>query len=269
MRKNWTSRLTLWMCLFSTLLLIFSQMGFCETLSSSGRFIPGTSGLTLPSLSLSFSNQQKPTELVSVLRIVLMLTVLTLAPSILIMMTSFTRIVVVLSFLRQALGLQQMPPNQLLVGLALFLSLFVMSPTLKVISSEAVEPFLNEKIGQQVALERAEAPLRQFMFSQTREKDLELFLSLSKETKPKNKLEVPTHILIPAFIISELKTAFQIGFMLYLPFLVIDMVVASVLMAMGMMMLPPVVIALPFKLLLFVMIDGWQLVIGSLVKSFG
>ncbi|NBU22239.1 flagellar biosynthetic protein FliP [bacterium] len=269
MKKIWISKTTLCTCFLFILFSILAQSGFCESLSSSGKFNPGTSGLTLPSLSLSFSNQQKPTELVSVLRIVLMLTVLTLAPSILIMMTSFTRIIVVLSFLRQALGLQQMPPNQLLVGLALFLSLFVMSPTLKVISNEAIEPFLNEKIGQQIALEKAEAPLRQFMFSQTREKDLELFLSLSKEPKPKNKLGVSTHILIPAFIISELKTSFQIGFMLYLPFLVIDMVVASVLMAMGMMMLPPVVIALPFKLLLFVMIDGWQLVVGSLVKSFG
>lgn len=247
----------------------FSQLGYCESLSAAGRFVPGTSGLTLPSLSLSFSQHQKPTELVSVLRIVLMLTVLALAPSILIMMTSFTRIVVVLSFLRQALGLQQMPPNQLIVGLSLFLSYFVMAPTLKVISSEAIDPFLNERISQQVALERAEGPIREFMLHQTREKDLELFLSLSKEPKPKNKVAVPTYILIPAFVISELKTAFQIGFMLYLPFLVIDMVVASVLMAMGMMMLPPIVIALPFKLLLFVMIDGWHLVMGSLVKSFG
>ena len=249
--------------------LSFSQVGYCEGLGSAGRFVPGTSGLTLPSLSLSFSNHQKPTELVSVLRIVLMLTVLALAPSILIMMTSFTRIVVVLSFLRQALGLQQMPPNQLIIGLSLFLSYFVMAPTLKVISSEAIDPFLNERITQQVAFEKAEGPLRDFMLHQTREKDLELFLSLSKEAKPKNKLSVPTYVLIPAFVISELKTAFQIGFMLYLPFLVIDMVVASVLMAMGMMMLPPIVIALPFKLLLFVMIDGWHLVIGSLVKSFG
>jgi flagellar biosynthetic protein FliP len=234
-----------------------------------GNLVPGTSGISLPSLSLSFSNQHKPNEMVSIIRIVLMLTVLSLAPSILIMMTSFTRIVVVLSFLRQALGTQQMPPNQLIVGLSLFLSFFVMAPTFKSISSNAIEPYLSEKIDQKVALDRAEAPLREFMFNQTREKDLELFLSLSKEVKPKTRADVATYVLIPSFVVSELKTAFQIGFMMYLPFLVLDMVVASVLMAMGMMMLPPVVIALPFKLLLFVLVDGWELVVGSLVKSFG
>ncbi|MEK6706289.1 MAG: flagellar type III secretion system pore protein FliP [Bdellovibrionota bacterium] len=237
--------------------------------TAGGSYIPGTSGLTLPSLSLSFTNSQKPSDLVSVLRIVIMLTVLSLAPAILIMMTSFTRIVVVLSFIRQALGTQQMPPNQLIVGLALFLSFFVMAPTWKVISANAVEPYLNEKIDQHTAYERAEAPLREFMFNQTREKDLELFLSLAKVGKPNSRVEVPTYVLVPAFVISELKTAFQIGFLLYLPFLVLDMVVASVLMAMGMMMLPPVVVSLPFKLLLFVLVDGWELVVGSLVKSFG
>jgi flagellar biosynthetic protein FliP len=231
--------------------------------------IPGTSGLTLPSLSLSFGQSQKPADVVSVLRIFMMLTVLSLAPAILIMMTSFTRIVVVLSFLRQALGTQQMPPNQVIVGLALFLSFFIMAPTFKTVTRDAIDPYLNEKIDQKVAIERAEGPMREFMFSQTREQDLELFLSLSKETKPENRDGVPTYVLIPAFVISELKTAFQIGFMIYLPFLVLDMVVASVLMAMGMMMLPPVVISLPFKLLLFVLVDGWELVIGSLVKSFG
>jgi flagellar biosynthetic protein FliP len=244
--------------------LVFSSQALAAS-----QLNPGSSGLTLPSLSLSFAQSQKPSDLVSVLRIVLMLTVLTLAPAILIMMTSFTRIVVVLSFLRQALGTQQLPPNQLIIGLSLFLSFFVMAPTWNAISTNAVKPYLDEKINQEMAYERAEAPLREFMFKQVREKDLELFLSLSKEAKPKNKDEVPTYILVPAFVISELKTAFQIGFMLYLPFLVLDMVVASVLMAMGMMMLPPIVISLPFKLLLFVLVDGWQLVVGSLVRSFG
>jgi flagellar biosynthetic protein FliP len=234
-----------------------------------GAYVPGTSGITLPSLSMSFVNSQKPADMVSVLRIIMMLTVLTLAPAILIMCTSFTRIVVVLSFLRQALGTQQMPPNQLIVGLSLFLSFFVMAPTFKAISANGIEPFMNEKISQSEAFDRIEGPLREFMFNQTREKDLELFLSLSKEEKPKTRAEVPTYVLIPSFVISELKTAFQIGFMLYLPFLVLDMVVASVLMAMGMMMLPPAVISLPFKLLLFVLVDGWDLVVGSLVKSFG
>ncbi|OFZ78306.1 MAG: flagellar biosynthetic protein FliP [Bdellovibrionales bacterium RIFOXYD1_FULL_53_11] len=232
-------------------------------------YVPGTSGITLPSLSLSFANSQKPADVVSVLRIIMMLTVLSLAPAILIMMTSFTRIVVVLSFLRQALGTQQMPPNQLIVGLSLFLSLFIMAPTWKNIAKNSIEPYMAEKIDQKTAYENAENPLRDFMFAQTREKDLELFLSLSHEAKPKTRADVPTYVLIPSFIISELKTAFQIGFMLYLPFLVLDMVVASVLMAMGMMMLPPVMISLPFKLLLFVLVDGWELVVGSLVKSFG
>jgi flagellar biosynthetic protein FliP len=232
--------------------------------------VPGTSGLSLPSLSLSFADaSQKPADVVGVLRIMVMMTVLSLAPAILIMMTSFTRIVVVLSFLRQALGTQQMPPNQVIVGLALFLSFFVMAPTFKAVTTNAIDPYLNEKIDQKVAIERAEGPMREFMFNQTREKDLELFLSLSKEAKPQTRAEVPTYVLVPSFVISELKTAFQIGFMIYLPFLVLDMVVASVLMAMGMMMLPPIVISLPFKLLLFVLVDGWELVIGSLVKSFG
>ena len=232
---------------------------------------PGTAGLTLPSLSLSFTSAEKPTELVSILRIVVLMTVLTLAPAILILMTSFTRIVVVLSFLRQALGTQQMPPNQLIVGLSLFLSFFVMAPTWRAISSQALEPYLEERITQSEAFTQAEAPLRRFMLSQTRTKDLELFIALSrgeKDEKPKNRADVPTYVLVPAFVISELKTAFQIGFMLYLPFLVLDMVVASVLMAMGMMMLPPAVISFPFKLLLFVLVDGWELVVGSLVKSF-
>ena len=255
--------------IFAVMVFIFGATAFAEGTAGGGSFVPGSSGLTLPSLSLSFANSQKPTDMVSILRIVMMMTVLSLAPAILIMMTSFTRIVVVLSFLKQALGTQQMPPNQLIVGLALFLSFFVMAPTFKQISTNAIEPYMSEKIDQTTALTRAEAPMREFMFAQTREKDLELFLSLSKEAKPKNRGDVPTYVLIPSFVISELKTAFQIGFMLYLPFLVLDMVVASVLMAMGMMMLPPVVISLPFKLLLFVLVDGWELVVGSLVKSFG
>lgn len=240
-----------------------------EAFAQGTGYNPGSSGLTLPSLSLSFAESDKPQDLVSVLRIVIMLTVLTLAPAILIMMTSFTRIVVVLGFLRQSLGVQQLPPNQLLIGLAMFLTFFIMAPTWNTISANAIEPYLNEQIDQSTAFDRAEEPIRKFMFSQTREKDLELFLSLSKAPKPKNRDDVATHVLVPAFVISELKTAFQIGFMLYLPFLVLDMVVASVLMAMGMMMLPPMMISLPFKLLLFVLVDGWELIVGSLIKSFG
>lgn len=232
-------------------------------------FASTDSGIILPNVQVSFNPLQKPSEFVGVLRIFLILTVLSLAPAILIMMTSFTRIVIVLSFLRQALGTQQMPPNQVIIGLALFLSFFIMAPTLKMISSSALEPYLHEKINQKTAYERAEGPIRDFMLKQTRDKDLELFLSFSNEIKPKNRGEISMYVLIPAFIISELKTAFQMGFMLYLPFLVLDMVVSSVLMAMGMMMLPPVMISLPFKLLLFVLVDGWELVAGSLVKSFG
>ncbi|MBN23233.1 MAG: flagellar biosynthetic protein FliP [Bdellovibrionaceae bacterium] len=254
--------------LFKSFFFLSLVWFFLEKTSVAAGYTPGTSGVTLPSLNLSFSNSQSPSDVVSVLRIIILLTVLSLAPAILIMMTSFTRIVVVLSFLRQSLGTQQMPPNQLIVGLALFLSFFVMAPVWNDISTNALQPFLDERISQDVAFKRAEAPIRRFMFAQTREKDLELFLSMTTQVKPKTRSDVPTYVLVPAFVISELKTAFQIGFMLYLPFLVLDMVVASVLMAMGMMMLPPMMISLPFKILLFVLVDGWELIVGSLVKSF-
>jgi flagellar biosynthetic protein FliP len=230
----------------------------------------GASALGIPSINISMpKNGSSPAETVTALRIMILFTVLSLAPAILIMMTSFTRIVVVLSFLRQALATQNMPPNQLIIGLSLFLSFFVMAPVWQDINTNSLGPYMAEKISQDVAIARAEEPLRGFMFKQTREKDMMMFLELARVVKPKTRKDVPTWVLIPAFMVSELKTAFQIGFMLYLPFLIIDMVVASVLMAMGMMMLPPVVISLPFKLLLFVLVDGWELVIGSLVKSFG
>ncbi len=230
----------------------------------------GASSFSLPSIAMNMGNgDAKPGELVNVLKIVLLLTVLTLAPAILVMMTSFTRVVIVLSFLRQSLGAQQMPPNQVIVGLSLFLSMFIMAPTWTKIQTDALNPYMEERIDQKTAFARAEAPMREFMFAQTREKDLELFLTMSKMPKPENREAVPTYVLIPSFIVSELNTAFQMGFMLYLPFLVIDMVVSSILMAMGMMMLPPMTISLPFKLLLFVLVDGWGLVIGSIVKSFG
>ena len=225
--------------------------------------------ITLPTVNLRFKNAETPQDVVGTIKIVLMLTILTLAPAILIMMTSFTRIIVVLSFLRQAVGTQQMPPNQMLVGLSLFLTFFIMQPHFTEINEKAVQPFMAGKMAQEVALENTLVPLRRFMFSQTRDADLELFVRLSKQERPKTRAEVSTMVLIPSFIISELKTAFQIGFIVYLPFLVIDMVVASVLMAMGMMMLPPVVVSLPFKIMLFVLVDGWELLIGSLVQSFG
>ncbi len=225
--------------------------------------------LTLPTVNLGFKSTQNPEEAVNVIKIILLLTVLTLAPAILILTTGFTRIIIVLSLLRQALGTQQMPPNQLLVGLALFLTLFVMAPFFSEINTSALQPYLKGTITQEAAFENTLRPLRQFMFSQTRESDLALFFGLSKSAKPATRADVPTHLLIPSFILSELKTAFQIGFIIYLPFLVIDMVAASVLMAMGMMMLPPVIISLPFKIMLFVLVDGWTLLVGSMVKSFG
>ncbi len=231
--------------------------------------LPAFSQVALPEINLGFKTTQSPKEVVAAIKVLLILTVLTLAPAILIMTTSFTRIIIVLSLLRQALGTQQMPPNQLLVGLSLFLTLFVMAPFLGDINKDAMQPYLNGTITQDEAMDKAIAPLRTFMFSQTRDVDLGLFVKLAKIPAPKTRAELPTHVLIPAFVISELKTAFQIGFIIYLPFLVIDMVAASVLMAMGMMMLPPVVISLPFKIMLFVLVDGWSLLVGSIVKSFG
>jgi flagellar biosynthetic protein FliP len=225
--------------------------------------------LALPTISVGMGKVAKPGDMAVVLQIFFLMTILSLAPGLLIMTTSFTRIVVVLSFLRTAMGTQQAPSNQIVIGLSLFLTFFVMSPVWQQVNSQALQPYKAQTISQDQAIEKGVAPIRKFMFSQTREKDLSLFLSLSKLPRPKNADDIPTLTLIPAFIISELRTSFQIGFLIYIPFLVVDMVVASVLMSMGMMMLPPVMISLPFKILLFVLVDGWGLVIGSLVKSFG
>lgn len=225
--------------------------------------------VTLPTLNMGFKTTQNPTEVVNAIKMVMVLTVLTLAPAILIMMTGFTRILIVLSFLRQAMGVQQLPPNQLLVGLALFLTFFVMQPAFNEINQKAVQPYLSNSISQEVALENTLAPLRRFMFTQTRDQDLALFVKLAKIEQPKTRADVPTIVLVPAFIVSELKTSFMIGFMIFLPFLIIDILAASVLMAMGMMMVPPIVISLPFKIMIFVLVDGWTLLIGSMVRSFG
>jgi flagellar biosynthetic protein FliP len=202
------------------------------------------------------------------LQFFLLLTVLSLVPSILMMVTSFVRITIVLSFVRNAIGAQQMPPNQVLLGLALFLSLFVMAPTWTRINSEALQPYLSNQIKAEEAFDKASVPLREFMFKQVRERDLALFIQVGNLPQPQTQADVPTYALVPAFMISELKTAFQMGFMVLVPFLVIDIVVSSVLMSMGMMMLPPASISLPFKLLLFVMADGWHLIVRSLVTSF-
>jgi len=223
----------------------------------------------LPNVSLTLGGENSPQGLATAIQIVLLLTVLTLAPAILLMMTSFTRLIIVFSLLRQALGVQQAPPNQVLIGLSLFLTFFIMSPAFTKINTTALQPYMQGAITQETALTGALGPLREFMLKNTREKDMELFLKLSKSETPKVKSDIPTLALIPAFVTSELKTAFQIGFLIYLPFLVIDMVVASVLMSMGMMMLPPVMVSMPFKLMLFVLVDGWYLLVGSLVQSFG
>lgn len=229
----------------------------------------GAEPLALPTVSVGVGKVSKPADVSVVLQIFFLMTVISLAPSLLMMTTSFTRIVVVLSFLRTALGTQQAPSNQIIVGLSLFLTFFIMAPVWQQVNSQALQPYKAQTISQEEAIKRGVAPVRKFMLSQVREKDLALFISLSHLPRPRNPDDIPTMTLIPAYMVSELKTAFQIGFLIYIPFLVLDMVVASVLMSMGMMMLPPVMISLPFKILLFVLVDGWGLVVGSLVKSFG
>jgi len=223
----------------------------------------------LPTLTIGVGQAEGPEQVSTLLQILFLLTVLSLAPAILVMMTSFTRLAVVFSLVRHALGTQQMPPNQILIGLALLLTFFLMTPVYTKINDEALQPYLAEEISQEEALKKALDPIRDFMFKETRKKDLSLFINISKSEKPKDLEDIPTTVLISSFVISELKTAFQIGFLIYIPFLVIDMVVASVLLAMGMMMLPPYMVSLPFKLMLFVLIDGWYLLVGSMVKSFG
>ncbi|MCD5413650.1 MAG: flagellar type III secretion system pore protein FliP [Clostridiales bacterium] len=224
--------------------------------------------IPIPRIGITFDEAENPQQVTTSLQILLLLTILSLAPSILIMMTAFTRIIIVLSFLRNAIATQQTPPTQVLIGLALFLTFFVMSPIASEINQNAIQPYLAEEITDAQAIEYAMQPVRKFMFRQTREKDLALFLEMSNSELPEDLDEISTIVLIPAFIISELKTAFQLGFILFIPFIILDMVVASTLMSMGMMMLPPAMISLPFKILLFVMVDGWNIVIRSLVTGF-
>ncbi|AAK80108.1 flagellar biosynthetic protein FliP [Clostridium acetobutylicum] len=229
------------------------------------------STIQIPKVNISVdnANSNNPKDFVDNIKLLLVLTVITLLPSIIMMMTSFTRIIVVLGFLRTSMGTQQSPPNQVLIGLALFLTMFIMMPTYKQINKNAIQPYLNKSISQQQALLEMEKPLRTFMYKQTYQKDLKLFIDLDNQSGKITKDTVPFHDIVPAFIISELKTAFTIGFLLYIPFLIIDLVVASILMSMGMMMLPPVMVSMPFKLLLFIMVDGWYLIVKSLVLSFG
>ena len=224
----------------------------------------------LPTINLELAAQQAEPEKVSVLlEILFLLTVLSLAPAIALTMTSFTRIIIVFHFLRQAMGTQQMPPNQILASLAIFMTFVIMAPVATQVNEQALQPYLDEQIGFDEALDRAQQPVREFLFKHTREKDLSIFYSITGKDRPETREDVPTLMLIAGFTISELKTGFTIGFLIYIPFLILDMVVASILLSMGMMMLPPVMISLPFKILLFILVDGWNLLVGSLVNTFG
>lgn len=226
----------------------------------------------IPDISLDISSPDQAenggNDLVLSLRILGLLTVLTLAPAIVIMFTSFTRIIIVFSIIKQALSIRNMPPNQVLIGLAIFLTIFIMAPVWQTVNTAALQPYLDEEIGLDAAYDRTEDPLRDFMFEQTDEDSIALFVKMAEIERPNNQSDIPLYVLIPAFITNEIKIAFQIGFMIYIPFLMIDMIVASILMSMGMLMLPPVIISLPFKILLFVLVDGWHLIINSLVQTF-
>jgi len=256
MKKNKKIRIILFLIIFCALIFWKNNPVYAQPFS-------------IPDINLQIGDGRGgPQNFSTVLQIIIMLTLLSLAPAGLILLTSFTRIIVVLSFLRSSLATQQMPPNQILIGLALFLTFFIMAPTLQTANREGIQPYLQGTINEQEAYTRTMAPIRQFMFKQTREKDLALFVKMANLERPRNFDDIPNYVLIPGFIISELKTGFQIGFILFIPFIIIDMVVASVLMSMGMMMLPPMMISLPFKILLFVLVDGWNLVVQSLLLSF-
>ena len=222
----------------------------------------------IPKLSVEIGDAETPGDLSVTLQIVLLMTVLTLAPSIILMVTSFIRLVVVLGFLRQAMGTQQLPPNQLLLSLALILTFFIVSPMVNQAYNDGLKPYLAEEISKEEAFDKGIKPFKEFMLTQTREKDLALFVNISGMERPESPDDIPLHVLIPGFVLSELRTGFQIAFLVFVPFLIIDMIVASVLMSMGMMMLPPMIVALPFKILLFVLVDGWYLLVKSLVESF-
>nr|WP_232522275.1 flagellar type III secretion system pore protein FliP [Marinimicrobium alkaliphilum] len=256
-------------------LLVLAPQGFAQeeeltpaqtTNEQAGGALPAIPGL--PALTVT-TGPDGTQEYTVTLQILAIMTALTLLPSLLLMMTSFTRIIIVFSILRQALGLQQSPSNQILLGLALFLTIFIMQPVFSAINENALQPYINEEIGAQEALVRTSEPVHGFMLAQTRESDIALFAGIAGNTEIATAQDTPFSILVPAFIISELKTAFQIGFIIFIPFLVIDIVVASVLMAMGMMMLSPLIISLPFKIMLFVLVDGWAMIVGTLAASFG
>ncbi|MBU2492258.1 MAG: flagellar type III secretion system pore protein FliP [Bacteroidetes bacterium] len=244
-------------------LLIFFIAAGTDLYAQQGTSIP------IPKIDFNIGTSSNPEEVSSTLQLLLLLTILSLAPSILIMTTSFLRLIIVFHFLRQALGTMQMPPNQLLAGIAMFVTFFIMQPTINNVNDNALQPYLNNEITVDSAYARGIKPVREFMLRNVRDEDLQLFISLSSDTQPEKKDDLSTMTLIPAFVISELRAGFVIGFFLFIPFLMIDMIVGSILMSMGMMMLPPMLVSLPFKILLFILVDGWNLIIGSLVRSFG
>lgn len=255
MKKN--KKLLVVLCTFAIMLLVGAKV-----VHAAPETIP------VPKVNVSVDGASAPKDYVNNIKLLIGLTVLTLLPSFIIMMTSFVRTIVVFGFLRSAIGTQQSPPNQVLIGLALFLTFFIMAPVYNEVNAKAIQPYVQNKITQEQALEEGSKPLRVFMLKQTRQKDLKLFMDQAKLGENITKDNVPLYVVVPAFMISELKTAFQIGFLLYIPFLIIDLVVSSVLMSMGMFMLPPVMVSIPFKLLLFVMVDGWHLLVKSLIMSF-
>ncbi|SKA86447.1 flagellar biosynthetic protein FliP [Caloramator quimbayensis] len=246
--------------------IIYILFFFLMIITITAKAEPGT--FQIPKVTLSVDGAKNPKEYVDNIKLLILLTSLTFIPSIILMMTSFTRIIVVFGFLRNALSTQQSPPNQVLIGLALFMTIFIMSPVYGKVNKEAIQPYIKGEITQDKAIDIGSRPIKDFMLKQTREKDIALFYTAANIEKPNDRYEVPFKVLIPAFVISELKTAFQMGFLIYVPFIVIDIVVASILMSMGMFMLPPVTISLPFKILLFVLADGWHLVVKSLIQSF-
>ena len=253
----------------AVLIIIAAVSAYAQTTGAT----PGAGGggaavMPIPKVTFGVAPAEGPQDVALSLQLLFLLTIITLAPSILIMMTSFTRLIIVLSLTRNALGTQQMPPNQVLVGIALFLTFFIMAPVFKQMNEQALQPYLKKELTHTQAFKAAEKPLREFMFKQTRKKDLALFINISRMERPKTKEDVPTYVLIPAFLVSEMQSAFIMGFIIYIPFLVIDMIIASTLMSMGMMMLPPIMISLPFKLLIFILVDGWGLIIKGLVLSF-
>ncbi|MCA2004897.1 MAG: flagellar type III secretion system pore protein FliP [Ignavibacterium sp.] len=222
----------------------------------------------IPKINVDVGTSQNGKDVAVTLQILLLMTILALAPSIIIMTTSYLRIIIVFHFLKSALGTQQMPPGQLLAGVALFITFFVMAPTWNKVNQDALKPLLDEKIGVEEAYNKGIEPIREFMFKHVRDEDLELFVSMANMSRPNNRNELPTYIVVPAFVLSELRTGFIIGFFLFIPFIMVDLIISSILMSMGMMMLPPMLISLPFKILLFILVDGWNLIVGSVVRSF-